>query len=253
MTENYFQQEYMAQFKKFVGLVYPEFEREIHIRKLKDFHAVYWLRGLDRGYRNPTAVPLIAVNKDGIWYQTHEIYQAGLTNPPLAKIIKQMCGDRAFELSTMDSADASDIVDLNDIGNFDFIGVRKESGEKDKSYVRWKIQKFAERLKVKSNGKPSYFIHPRCENTIMEFEKYAYPETKEDEEQEKEVPLKLHDHMMDALGDLNAMYYHMYEEVEKPEWADKPAGTYIPPAIVEKEQESGWTSESSDTFWENEI
>ena len=254
MTENYFQQEYMAQFKKFVGLVYPTFEREIHIKdtKIEDFNPVYWLRGLDRGFRNPTAMPLVAVNSDGVWYQTAEIYQAGLTNPKVSDLIKQVSGERPFELSTMDSADASDIQDLNDIGDLDFIPVRKEAGEAKMSYVRWKIEKFSERLRVKANGKPSYYVHPRNENTIMEFEKYAYPETKEDE-QAKEVPIKLHDHMMDSLGDLNSMYYHMYEEKEKKPWADKMKGTFIPPFEDEVEEKTGWNTPRKDDYWDEPV
>lgn len=254
MTENYFQQEYMSEFKKFVGLVFPEFDRETHIKDIDidQFKPVYWIRGCDRGFRNPSAVCFIAVNADGEWYQTNEVYQAGLTNPQLSDRIKQISGIRGFELSTMDSSDASDIKDLNDLqANLDFLPVKKEAGEKDTSYVRWKIQKFAERLKVKANGKPSYYVHPRCENTIMEFEKYSYPEVKE-EEAEQEVPVKLNDHMMDALTDLNAMYLHFYEEEKKPAWAGKPKGTYIEPAIVEQEETTGWTAEPKDNYWDAE-
>lgn len=245
-TTEYFSQEYLATFTSHTGLVY-KFDRLHHIKELTDFKPVFYIRGLDRGFRNPTAVPIIAVNQDDVWYQEDEIYQAGLTNPQVAAIIKQKSGTKLFELSTMDSADASDIKDLSDLGA-DFIPVKKESGESNLSYVRWKIEKFSERLKIKPNGKAGYYVHPRCVNTVEEFEKYSYPESKQ-EVQEKEAPMKLNDHMMDALGDLNAMYMHYYEPKKKFPGEGKIKGTYIPSYEEEKERGNEWTKPIDDKFW----
>jgi hypothetical protein len=251
LLEDTFQQEYMAEFKKFTGLVYSNFDRIKHVKELKNFKPEFYIRGNDRGWRHPSAVPFIGVDADGVWYQTDEIYQAGLTNPQFSDIIKQRSGSKVFELSTMDSANASDIQDLADLG-CDFIPVKKQAGEANMSYVRWKIQKFAERLKAKDNNRTGYYVHPSCKKTIWEFEHYSYPEKKEAED-EKEQPIKLNDHMMDALADLNGMYLHMFEEVIKPPWHGKLKGTYIEPAIVEQERERGWTKESGDTFWEDDL
>lgn len=218
------------------GLVYKEFRRELHVRELKDFEPVMWLRGCDRGFRNPTAIPLIAVNKDGIWYQMGEIYETGLTNPNLFDRINDLCGNRNFELSTMDSAQASDIQELNDLG-LDFIPVKKESGESNISYVRWKIQKFSDRL-LKDKDGCGYYVHPDCKHTIEEFEKYCWPEDKDGKSLD-ENPMKLNDHMMDALGDLNAMYVHFYEEKKPKIGEGKIPGTFIR-ASVKEEDDNDW-------------
>ena len=246
-TESYFQQEYMALFRTRVGLVYSGFDRLHHIKELPNFEPVYYIKGCDRGFRNPTAVPIIAVNKDDVWYQEAELYQAGLTNPQLAALIKQLSGNKLFELSTMDSADASDIKDLADLG-VDFVPVTKESGEAKMSYVRWKIEKFAERLKIKSNGKAGYYINPKCTNTIGEFEKYSYPETKQEVEA-KETPVKIFDHSMDALADLNAMYLHFYEPKDKLPGEGKVPGTYIQSYEEEQKDKSGWAKKGADDYW----
>lgn len=251
LTEDTFAQEYMADFRKFVGLVYKDFSREIHVKKLTDFKPVYFIRGLDRGFRNPTAVPWIAVDKDDVWYQIDELYESGLTNQPLANKLKQMRGETVPEYSTMDSAQASDIADLTTLGE-DFIPVRKESGENNKSYIEYKIQKFTERLKVRPDGRAGYYVDPKCESTISEFEKYRWKERRETESQDLNLinePEKANDHMMDALGDLNAMYIHDYVAKEKKPWEGKTPGTYIPPSPVLKEEENDWNSEASDDYW----
>jgi len=250
LTEDTFAQEYLADFRKYTGLIYKEFDRSLHVKDLADFKPIFWIRGLDRGFRNPTALCWIGVDKDGVWYQTHELYRAGLTNPELVRLAKDMRGDTDPEFSTMDSAQASDIKDLADMGE-DFIPVSKESGEANIDYVRWKIQKFAARLKVREDGRPGYYVNPRCENTIREFETYRWKEKRQTEAQdlnEAETPEKANDHMMDALADLNAMYLHSYEPRIRKPWEGKIPGTYVPP--VEIEEESDWSSTRSDAYWE---
>jgi hypothetical protein len=116
LSPDYFAQEYLAEFKTYTGLVYKCFSREAHVKEIKDFVPVYYIRGLDRGFRNPTASCLIAVNKEDVWYQVDELYETGLTNPPLAERLKQMREGKDIEYSTMDSASASDIADLQTLG-----------------------------------------------------------------------------------------------------------------------------------------
>jgi len=240
-TEDWFAQEYLADFRRHTGLVYKEFTDQ-HIKELPGFVPHYFIRGCDRGYVNPSAVPIIAVDKEGLWYQIDEIYEPQLTNPVLyekLKEISQKHGIKSYELSTMDSAQIGDILELAEMGA-DFIPVSKVSGEKDKNYVLYKVQKFAERLKIKK-GKPGYYVHPRCVNTIEEFKHYEWKKVKEEQ---KDEPLKMNDHMMDALGDLNAMYLHQFPAKKDP-YADKIPGTYIEPALVPDDQ-NDWTSEPND-------
>lgn len=254
VTENYFQQEYLAEFKTFVGAVYKEFAREFHVKELNlsKFEPIYYLMGLDRGFRNPSAVPIIAVNKDDVWYQFDEIYEAGLTNPEIAEVIKQKKEGKNFEYSTADSANASDIKDLADLG-VDFIPVKKESGEANKSYVRWKIEKFSDRLKVDKRGKTAYYVSPKCKYTIFEFEHYSYPETK-DEKKDDEMPMKKDDHMMDALADLNAMYMHDYKPERVDPLAGKVPGTYITvskPDYKDPYEQENFFEDDPDSYWDN--
>lgn len=238
LTEDVFAQEYLADFRKYTGLVYKEFDRAVHVRELPEFIPEYFIRGCDRGYTNPTAVPIIGVDKDGTWYQTHEIYKSGLTAPMLSdelKNIDEIAHVKLYDYETMDSAAASDIVELNNLG-YAFIGVTKQSGETNLNYVRYKIQKWAARLRVDPvTGKPRYYVHPRCEKTIWEHETYSWPDKKDLITNEAEQPQKLNDHMMDALGDLNAMYEHYYEPAVRKIGTGKIPGTYTKASIPEED------------------
>lgn len=248
LTEDVFAQEYLADFRKYTGLVYKEFNRDIHVKDIPDFQTAYWIRGLDRGFTNPTAVAIIAVDKDGNWYQTNEIYETQLTNPKLADKLREVSGERQFELSTMDSAAASDIRELADLGQ-DFIPVKKESGESGINYVSYKIQKLTERLRVKADGKPSYYIHPRCENTIKEFEFYRWAEKKNELSTEPESPEKLSDHMMDAVGDLNSTFINYYQPKRHRPGEGKLPGTYVTAYNEDSDNSNDFTSNSGDNYW----
>ena len=238
LSEDVFAQEYLADFRKYTGLVYKEFDRLIHVSELPDFQPEFFIRGLDRGYTNPTAVPIIQVDKDGTWYQTFELYKSGLTTTQLDLELRNLSlisHTFEYDYETMDSAAAGDIVELNQL-NHAFIGVVKQVHESNENYVRWKVQKFADRLRVNSTTrKPRYYVHPRCENTIREFEAYSWPEKKDQLSNEPEQPMKLNDHMMDALADLNAMYSHYYEPSMHKLGEGKIPGTYIPASIPEED------------------
>jgi hypothetical protein len=219
---NYFNQEYMAEFTKYTGLVYKEFDDKM-IKPL-DFKPIYWLRGLDRGYRNPTAIPIIAVDENDNWHQVFEIYETELTNSDIKKRLDSIRDEIYkvdphfvdFEYSTGDSEAIGDLNDLYDNFGEYFEPVKKSSGESKLNYVAYKIQKFAQRLK---EGK--FTISPECEMTIFEFKSYAYSE----EKTSSEAPIKDNDHAMDALADINLMYQHYYLKTVP----QKLKGTYIEP------------------------
>lgn len=222
LDDNFFRQEYLAEFTKYTGLVYKDFEDRM-IKPL-DFKPAYWIRGADFGFRNPTAMPFVAVSEDDVWHQTLEIYDTGLTNKMRAdlllekreqiKILDPHFSD--FEFSTADSEAAGDIAELGQEYNEYFDPVKKISGESKMNYVQWKIAKFSERIRANK-----FFISPECKDTINEFKTYSYSEKKSS----LEVPIKENDHALDSLADLNSMYLHFYE----PKHIANPEGTYLKP------------------------
>lgn len=234
-------------FIKATGLVYTDFDTTIHIKDIPDFKAEYYIRGGDLGFRNPTAVPWIEVDRDGNWYQTKEIYQTGLTSADLVPILKQQRSGIDPEYSTIDGK-PGEVKDLADQGE-DFLQVIKEPKETGVTYVQYKIKKFSQRLREKM-----YYVHPSCTHTIEEFLSYRWKENSmltDSDVNQPEEPEKANDHMMDALGDLNVMFINDFTPQEKKPWEGKVPGTYVPP--VEEDDNSGdFFQNREDTYWEDE-
>lgn len=194
LDEDVFQQEYMAQFKRFTGLVYKDFDRDTHMIDQKELLSSWtYYRGVDFGFVNPSAVVFAAVDDKGIMYIYDEIYQSGLQTPELAQLMKQKSLGRNFTLSVADSAQASDIKEINRYG-LPVVAVSKRSGSNQENWTQFKIRRVSEKLK---NGQ--MYIFNNCENLLKEFESYAYHEVK-DGQYTKEVPMKVNDHLLDALA-----------------------------------------------------
>lgn len=213
MDEDTFGQEIMAEFKKYSGLVYKSFSREKHVVEpveLKENWTFY--RSIDFGWAVPTGVIFATISDKGIIYVFDEIYQAGLQTPDLALMIKQKSGGRSFINSFADSAQAADIEELRRYG-LAITGVQKTSGSSE-DWTTFRIRKVNEKLQ---NEK--LFVFKNCQNLIWEFEHYRYHDVKEEQEV-RERPAKINDHLLDALS---------YLVVSLPE--------RIEPTIQEQEEE----------------
>src|SRR3990167_2938563 len=80
LTEDTFAQEYMADFRKYTGLVYKEFQREVHVIEpfnIPEEWSIY--RGIDFGSTNPTACIWVAIDNDDNWFIVSEHYSVNQT------------------------------------------------------------------------------------------------------------------------------------------------------------------------------
>lgn len=194
LSEEAFAQEYLAEYKRYTGLVYKDFKREVHVISPIELGMDWtFYRGIDFGFVNPSSCNFYAVDKKGIIYQYDEVYQSGLQTPDLAEIIKQKSAGRHFADTVADSAQQADIQELIRYG-ISCRPVSKTSGTRTEDWASFKIRKVTEKLR---NGK--FFVFSNCINTINEFENYQYTEINEGS-QRKEVPLKVNDHSMDATA-----------------------------------------------------
>lgn len=200
--ENEFAQEYLGEFRKMKGLVYPEFARDTHVVH-HDINPSwqFYITG-DFGYTNPSAILLVGTDRDDNWYVLDEIYQTGLTTEALASQIKNMIGGRFITSLYGDSAAAQTIADLATYQLY-FQPVKKEGS--NEGSIRQGIAEVARRLKVQElTAKPKLFVNPKCANLIYEFETYHWPDKPFDRNQ-REVPVKENDHALDALRYLAMM------------------------------------------------
>lgn len=192
--EDSFAQEYMAEFRRFKGLVYKDFSREHHVIEPVELQPSWtYYRGIDFGFINPSAVIFMAITDKGELIVFDEIYLSGLKTPDLAELIQQKSAGRMFSNSIADSAQVSDIEELKRYG-FGITPVSKTSGSHEEDWSTFRIRKVSEKLRNNSLK-----IFSTCHNLLFEFENYRYHEVKDDR-QIKEEPMKLNDHALDALS-----------------------------------------------------
>lgn len=214
LTEDTFAQEYMADFRKYTGLVYKEFNREIHV--IEPFHIpetwrVY--RGIDFGSTNPTAVLWIAVDNDRNFFIADEYYETGQTidyhagrinSNPLSPRVSATYGDPSGAQWFTEFAQR----------RVNITPANKQTKTSQQNWVNYGIEKvaellvpvpghFVEKIGNGDNSKlPKLFVFKSCENVIREFEAYRWKEksvTQAQDLNEPDQPEKANDHAMDAL------------------------------------------------------
>lgn len=184
LSEDEFAQEYMADFRKQQGLVYKDFDRKRHLYEGDVPRRIdFYLGGVDFGFTNPAAVAHIYKDSDAHYWIDDELYQKGMTDARVADYIK----NERFNIVYPDPENAAAIKELED-RNVNIREVRK-----GKDSVVNGINKVRELLKQNR-----LHVNRRCANTIMEFESYHYPDNTK-ERNDKEIPVKDGDHMMDAI------------------------------------------------------
>lgn len=204
LPEDKFAQEYMADFRKMEGLVYKEFNRDVHVYTEKMFNRVERLVGVDFGFTNPAAILTIDKDTDNNYFITSEFYKTGKTTNELIDYSKSIRGNKYYP----DPAEPDRIEEMRRAG----INVRDVSKD-----IEAGINAVRELFKTNR-----LFIHSSCVNLISELESYRYPEKKPDKN-DPETPVKEHDHLLDA------MRYVIY--MQEPIGMKREAHTYIPGLI----------------------
>ena len=184
LTEDRFAQEYMADFRKTEGLVYKEFDRDVHVvNEIPEKSYTEYIAGIDFGFTNPTAVIHIKRDGDDNYYVTQEWYKKGRTEEQIADYVKSCGFNRVYPDPAAPSA--IEVMNNKGIAIVDVI--------KNKDSIQNGINRVRQLLKM---GK--LHIHRDCVSLISEFETYSYPEKRPDNN-EQENPIKENDHALDAL------------------------------------------------------
>lgn len=179
LPEDEFHQEYMADFRKQVGLVYKEFNREKHIyRDEKPLNVIKKFAGIDFGFTNPTAVIQIEKDYDSNYWVFREWYKSNKTDSEIAEYVCMLGMQEVYP----DPESPSAIAELQKKG------VYCKEVVKNKDSIKNGINK-VRALFLQGKLK----IHYSCENLISELENYRYPD-KRDDRNEEENPVKENDH-----------------------------------------------------------
>lgn len=204
LTEEFFQQEYMADFAKFTGLIYTGFDDKIHIRDFEVDDSWSFYRAIDFGATDPDAVPFIGVDKEGVCHIYDEIYMDNLYTNQLAELIKQKSAHRDFIATYADSAGKQQMMDLSQYGIY-CTPVKKHDGESLRLWILSTIDRVQQMLK---DGK--IVVHPRCKGVIKEFMSYSWRKDRNGEA--VNLPEDRNNHLMDAIRYFVVTYQTPIEE-----------------------------------------
>jgi len=167
------------------GLIYSEFDRDVHVGDYRERVFNEYRAGLDYGFRNPSCLLVVGVDGDGNFFVVCEFFKAGLTISELAVQIQGVVAPFVAGFHEI-MADPSMPAAIEEIGRL----VRCVAGDND---VAGGIGRVKSLLKQKR-----LFIDRGCVNLIRELEGYHYE--KEGRGQEFcETPCKRDDHAVDSL------------------------------------------------------
>lgn len=202
--EDTFEQEYMAEFKRYEGLIYKLFSRESHV--VLPFEVPYtegWdiYRAVDFGYGvNPTVCLWIAVSPDEKWYVIDEYYEVKDASDYHCGMILSKSAN--YQTPTATFCDPSNPMLRDDWGKK---GVYMTAGKRDpgtnlREWVNTGIDIITEKMKVSlKDNKPTLFVFSNCTHFIEELESYAWEEPKDLYLNHPGRPKKTSDHGPDAL------------------------------------------------------
>ena len=183
------------------GLVYPEFHENTHIVR-SEAPPKHWpiYFAIDFGVRNPFACLVAAhdENTDTI-HIVDMLYRTERTTIQNGEEIKRRFvkkyGSPRFIVCDPESKDGRMI-----LAN---MGLPNKPAPKHMGLVDT-INIMKERLKLDAEGRPALIVHDNCKDLIKEFRLYRWSKT-----EQRQAPIKKHDHALDALRYLIAFVYRL--------------------------------------------
>lgn len=198
LTEDRFYQEYMADFRKMEGLVYKDFNRDVHLyddtTARKPLSMVY--AGIDFGFTNPTAIIKIEHDVDNHFWISYEWYKREKLMPEIIEQCRMIKANTYYP----DPAEPDRIEELSRAS------INCHEVSKDVEAGIASVQTIIKQQRL--------HIHKDMVNIINEFETYRYEDARPDKNL-PERPVKENDHGLDALRYVIHMVIHnvpSYEE-----------------------------------------
>jgi len=228
-AEDYFAQEYMADFRKFTGLVYKEFDRKTHVSNSFEIPNDWsrW-RTIDAGYNNPFCCLWVTQDPEsGIFYIYDEHYLPLQTTRYHAEIINGKSVGQYFKATYIDPSASQVMQDLGTFGVYCYKADNTVVYKRGQDYESG-IPKVAELLKIDPIlNKPKIMIFKDCKNFIDEIETYRWEQNKIDKNA-RETPHKSNDHAMDALR----YFVNSYNLILNPKPYKKSTPVYQPRNLI---------------------
>jgi len=181
-------QELGGEFVAFEGLIYGEYDRDVHTQRRKAAEFSRVVVGVDEGYTNPAVALVIGVDGDGRAHVLEEFYKRQVRQETFVTECVGIHERYTVERFYVDPSAAG------------LIGAMAHAGlpvMPANNAVTDGIQAVKARLAVQGDGLPRLTLDPACANTASEFESYVWAKTRDGQALDK--PVKDNDHSMDAI------------------------------------------------------
>lgn len=184
MSKNEFEQEYMASFTSFEGQIF-NFSSSECIGDFAPADGVEFIAGLDPGYKDPTALIIIAYNPvTGIYHVVDEYLESGITTDVHASRIGELVSKWGADPVFIDSAAAQFAADLAYI--YDIATIK---AKKDKLPGIALVQTVVEQNRL--------IVSEHCTHTLAMLDQYAWDDR--DTLVQEKPKHDEYSHMADAL------------------------------------------------------
>jgi hypothetical protein len=170
MTPSQYAQEMLAEYHKMEGLIYEEFDRDVHMLPCP-FTPVRWGLSIDFGYNHPLAAGIFAIGADNSVHLDRLLYERKLSDHKRSQAIKDLIGDTKLDILVGDSEDPLAIDTLNTQ-----LGLKIQPVVKGPGSVLEGINKTQSLTHLKT-----LTMDPSCEDLAWEKENYSWKLDKNDD------------------------------------------------------------------------
>ena len=199
LSEDQLESRRYGRFKSSSGLVYPEFDENIHVLKQPFDIPLDWqdTLSIDPGLNNPLSCHWYAVDYDGNVYVVAEHFEAGQDVTYHAQKIKQISDklgwkrDSRGRISALidSAANQRTLSGIKSVSEL-FIEQGIIVNPKVNKDMFSGIQRVKQYLKL-NDGKPKLYIFPNCVNLISDLKSYRWGDG--------DTPKKIDDHCLDEM------------------------------------------------------
>lgn len=216
--EDSFHQEYLAEFKKFKGLIYRNFDRNTHVIEPFDIPEDWEIvRGIDFGFDNPTACVWVAISPSDKFYVIDEYYETKQSGDYHCGIILSKSAQYRNPSQTYGDPSAPQIMTDWATKGVYITPARRDSATNKGEWVGHGIDLMQDLIKISvTDNLPRLLVFKGCTNLIREFESYAWKEEKNEQLNNPGRPEKANDHALDALRYIIVSYKKlddMYDDI----------------------------------------
>jgi PBSX family phage terminase large subunit len=182
-------QELAGEFVAFEGLIYSEFNRDLHVTTHRPDSFVQVVAGVDWGWTNPGVISVFGVDGDKRMWGLHEEYRRNRRVEEWAEVAKELRDTYGIKQFFCDPSEPDYIKVFTDKG------LKAEGAD---NTVSTGIQQVKNRLVKRGDGKPRLILSPGFPWTLSEFDQYQWkPDGKRDGFRDE--PMKANDHALDSL------------------------------------------------------